>query len=175
MMKFDLKKSVEILSRTPRVLEVSLAGLSDEWIHANEGDNTWSPYDIVGHLIHGEKTDWIPRVQIILSDRADKTFETFDRKAQFEDSKGKSLRQLLDEFKSLRRKGIEILESKPLTVQDLLKTGVHPAFGNVSLAQLLSTWTAHDLGHLAQIARVMARQYKYEVGPWIEYLPVLTK
>lgn len=174
-MKFDQKKSVEILSRTPLVLEVWLDGLSEEWIRSNEGVNTWSPYDIVGHLVHGEKTDWIPRIQIILSDRTDKTFETFDREAQFEDNKNKTLRQLLDEFKLLRGQGIEILESKPLDARDLLKTGIHPAFGNVTLAQLLSTWTAHDLGHLAQIARVMARQYKYEVGPWIEYLPVLTR
>lgn len=174
-MKFDLKKTIEILSRTPGTLEVLLTGLSEEWIKNNEGENTWSPYDVIGHLIHGEKTDWLVRANIILSDASDKTFEPFDRFAQFEASKGKTIHQLLQEFKVEREKNIKELESKHITKNDLAKKGRHPALGEVSLEQLLSTWTAHDLGHIAQITRVMAKQYTEEVGPWKQYLPVLTR
>lgn len=174
-MQFDLPKSIEILSRTPSVLEALLNGISKEWILNNEGPETWSPFDVVGHLIHGEKTDWIPRMERILSDKSNKTFEPFDRFAQFEQSKGKSLAQLLHEFKDRRLQNIAILQSKNITSADLLKTGNHPAFGAVTLEQLLSTWVAHDLGHVAQISRVMAKQYKEAVGPWRQYLPVLDK
>lgn len=172
-MKFELAKSIEILERTPVVLETMLKGLSGEWIMQNEGPDTWSPFDIIGHLIHGEKTDWIPRMEIILSDKANKQFEPFDRFAQFQSSKGKSIGQLLDEFASLRSANIKKLKSKNLSESDLLKTGIHPAFGEVTLGQLLSTWVVHDLNHIAQVSRVMAKQYKDEVGPWIEYLRVL--
>ena len=174
-MNFKLKNCIEILSRTPAVLDSLLGGLSDEWIHNNEGEATWSPFDIVGHLIHGEKTDWIPRMEVILSDGPDKNFDPFDRFAQFEVSKGKNFRQLLDEFKALRKENIGILKSKNLDAQDLSKTGIHPEFGEVRLEQLLATWTAHDLSHLAQITRVMARQYTREVGPWKQYLPILSR
>lgn len=174
-MNFNLNNCIEILSRTPAVLDSLLGGLSDEWIHNNEGEATWSPFDIVGHLIHGDKTDWIPRMKVILSDGPDKKFDPFDRFAQFEASKGKNIRQLLDEFKALRKKNIEILKSKNLDAQDLSKTGIHPEFGEVRLEQLLATWTAHDLSHLAQITRVMARQYTREVGPWKQYLPILSR
>jgi hypothetical protein len=172
-MNFNLNKSTEILQRTPFVLETMLKNVSEEWIMQNEGKETWSPFDVVGHLIHGEKTDWIPRLELILSTRRIKKFEPFDRFAQFEQSKGKTMYQLLAEFKKLRKKNIWTLTSKNLTEADLKKMGVHPAFGNVTVKELLSTWVVHDLNHLAQIARVMAKQYKNETGPWEEYLPIL--
>jgi hypothetical protein len=172
-MTFTLEKSIEILERTPDVLNVMLQNLSTEWTANNEGGETWSAYDIVGHLIHGEKTDWMPRAGIILSSKADKTFEKFDRFSQFEDSKGKSLAELLVEFKILRKKNIELLRSKNLKQSDFRQKGIHPAFGEVTLSQLLSTWVVHDLNHIAQISRVIAKQYKTEVGPWVEYLGVL--
>lgn len=172
-MKFTVEKSFEILERTPGVLRSMLHGLSPEWAHQNEGGDTWSPYDIVGHLIHGEKTDWIPRMEIILSGKPERTFQPFDRFAQFEESKGKSLEQLLDEFENLRFQNLQLLTSKELRSTDLAEKGTHPALGEATLAQLLATWTVHDLNHIAQISRVMARQYKTEVGPWVEYLHIL--
>lgn len=172
-MKFTLAESLEILKKTPYVLESMLSGLPKNWIYANEGEETWSPFDIVGHLIHGEKTDWIPRMEIILSEDENKTFTPFDRFAQFKESKGKTLDQLLLEFKELRKRNLEILKSKDLTVHDFSKRGMHPALGETKLSQLLSTWVVHDLNHISQIARVMAKQYKEEVGPWVEYLRIL--
>ncbi len=172
-MNFSLSKSIEILERTPAVLIALLQNLSPDWTSNNEGGETWSTYDIIGHLIHGEKTDWIPRMEVILSDNPDKKFKPFDRFAQFEESKGKSLSQLLIEFKDLRKKNIEILRSKRITAKDLKRIGIHPAFGKTTLAQLLSTWTVHDLNHIAQISRVMAKHYKTDVGPWVEYLRIL--
>ncbi len=172
-MNFTLEKSIEILQRTPGVLSAMLQGISNEWTSNNEGGDTWSVYDIVGHLIYGEKTDWIPRAEIILSEEEDKTFEPYDRFAQFKESKGKSLQQLLEEFEKLRSKNIEQLLSKSLTTKDLEKTGIHPAFGEVTLTQLLATWAVHDLNHISQIARVMAKQYEAAVGPWREYLGIL--
>jgi hypothetical protein len=172
-MKFSINRAIEILERTPQVLEAMLSGLSDEWIANNEGPDTWSPYDIIGHFIHGEKTDWIPRMEIILSAKADKAFEPFDRFAQFRDSRGKTLQQLLQEFKTLRTRNVERLRSANITPNVLTQTGKHPAFGGVTLSQLLSTWVVHDLNHISQTARVMAKQYKDEVGPWTEYLGIL--
>lgn len=172
-MIFSLSQSIEILERTPHVLNALLQNVSTEWTANNEGEGTWSVYDIIGHLIHGEKTDWVPRMEIILSDKADKAFETFDRFAQFEESRGKSLHQLLEEFKKLRQENMEQLRLKNLADYDMSKAGVHPAFGEVTLAQLLSTWTVHDLNHIAQVCRVMAKQYQKEVGPWQAYLGVL--
>lgn len=172
-MKFNLSKSVEILERTPVLLETMLDELSEEWIKTNEGPETWSPFDVLGHLIHGEKTDWVPRMEIILSHQADQPFETFDRLAQFNESKGKTFQQLLVDFKNLRKQNVDSLKSKNLTAADLNKTGMHPELGKVTLAQLLATWTVHDLNHISQIARVMANQYKAEVGPWHEYLGIL--
>lgn len=172
-MNFSISKSIEILERTPDVLVAMLRNISSDWTSNNEGEETWSVYDIVGHLIHGEKTDWIPRIKIILSDTPSKTFEPFDRFAQFEESKGKTLIQLLDNFKNLRQKNIGQLRLKRLTDGDFEKTAIHPTFGEITLSQLLSTWTVHDLNHIAQISRVMAKQYKTEVGPWVEYLRIL--
>ena len=164
---------MEILERTPDVLIAMLQNISADWTSTNESEQSWNVFDIVGHLIHGEKTDWIPRMEIILSKNPDKTFELFDRFAQFDESKGKSLTQLLVEFKSLRISNIGHLRSRNLQREDFEKKGIHPAFGEVTLAQLLSTWTVHDLNHIAQISRVMAKQYKNEVGPWVEYLGIL--
>ncbi len=172
-MKFDLERSIEILERTPATLKNMLQGLSDGWTSVNEGGESWSVFDIIGHLVHGEKTDWITRTEVILSDDPEKKFEPFDRFAQFRDSKGKTLAMLLEEFTTLRKKNIEKLRSRNITAIDLEKKGVHPAFGAVSLEQLLSTWVVHDLNHIAQIARVMAKQYSAEVGPWVEYLKIL--
>ncbi len=172
-MSFDLNKSIEILERTPAVITDMLQGLSEEWIGQNEGPDTWSPYDIVGHLIHGEKTDWITRMNIILSDAPDKKFQPFDRFAQTRDSEGKTLLQLLDVFRSLREQNLQALRSCNLSSEDLAKQGIHPAFGPVSLSQLLATWVVHDLNHIAQIARVMAVQYSPAVGPWVAYLRIL--
>jgi hypothetical protein len=172
-MNFTLAKSIEILDRTPDVLIVLLQNISPDWTSISEEPGTWTVYDIVGHLIHGEKTDWIPRMEIILSAKPDKTFEPFDRFAQAKKSKGKSLADLLEEFKWLRKKNIDQLLSKKLTNENMEAKGIHPAFGEITLAQLISTWTVHDLNHIAQICRVMARQYKADVGPWVEYLKIL--
>ena len=170
---FSIKNSLEILERTPTVLHSLLHNLSPDWTTPNEGGESWSAFDIIGHLIHGEKTDWMPRGEIILSNNTDKRFVPFDRFAQFQNSKGKSLTRLLDEFRLLRTKNIELLRSKNIGDKHLEEKGIHPAFGEVTLAQLLATWAVHDLNHLAQIARVMAKQYKENVGPWIEYLRIL--
>ena len=175
MIQFQLDQAINILKRTPKVLSCLLNDLPEEWIHNNEGEDTWSPFDIIGHFIHGEKTDWIPRAQLILSDREDKAFAPFDRFAQFEASKGKSLFELLSEFSVLRERNIELLEAMQLNSMDLAREGVHPEFGKVTLEQLLATWVTHDLGHIAQITRVMAKQYKDEVGPWSAYIPILIK
>lgn len=172
-MKFNLTQAIEVLERTPLVLDTLLNGLFTEWITNNEGGDTWSPYDVVGHLIHGEKTDWSKRMEIILSEGSSKTFNSFNRFAQFEESKGKKITQLLDEFKVARQNNLSFLKSKNLTENDLTKIGIHPVFGQVTLEQLLATWVAHDLNHIAQISRVMAKQYQKEVGPWIEYLRIL--
>lgn len=172
-MNFSLAQSIEILERTPMILTAWLDGLSPEWTSANEGPDTWSAYDIVGHLIHGEKTDWITRAEIILSDQPDKTFKPFDRFAQFEDSKNKTLRQLLTSFDELRAKNIKKLQSLNISEQNLNRTGIHPAFGTVTLVQLLSTWAVHDLDHISQIARVLAKRYKEDTGPWVAYLKIL--
>ena len=172
-MKFSINQAIDILERTPKVIRSLLLNISDDWSSNNEGGETWSPYDVVGHLIYCEKADWILRAEIILSDNANKEWEPFDRFAHFEESKGKSLTQLIEEFEQRRNENLLRLKSKGLNEQDLQKTGIHPAFGMVTLSQLLSTWVVHDLNHIAQISRVMAKQYKEEVGPWVAYLKIL--
>ena len=172
MTSFDLQEATEVLERTPDVLESMLLGLSEEWIYGNEEGESWSPYDIVGHLVHGEKTDWIVRAELILEEES-KEFPPFDRFAQFEESGDKSLSQLLDEFRDLRSQSLKTLEQRGLTEEDLEKTGIHPDLGEVTLTQLIATWTAHDLSHIRQIARVMAKRYAEDVGPWRAYLPVM--
>ncbi len=172
-MTFDLENAIAILERTPKIVRAWLEGLPDDWLFVNEGDETWSAFDIVGHFIHGERTDWIPRARIILSDAEDKTFETFDRFAQFKDSQDKTVAELLDTFEALRQQNIAELGAFGLEADDYLKAGIHPELGPVNLGQLLATWVVHDLDHLAQIAQVMARQYRHSVGPWGEFLGIL--
>lgn len=172
-MKFDLNKSYQILERTPSVLRILMSDLNDDWIMNNEGPETFSPYDVIGHLIQGEKTDWRDRTTMILEHGPTKSFVPFDRFAQFEQSKGKSLQQLLDEFETLRKETLNWLRSLNLTETDFSKKGTHPELGEVTLKQLLSTWVIHDLTHIAQITRVMAKQYKEEIGPWIEYFRIM--
>lgn len=174
MLSFDLAKSYEILERTPIILDALLTNLSHEWTSNNEGDNTWSPYDIVGHLIHGEKTDWIPRIRMIL-DRKSQPFPPFDRFAQFNESNGKSLPALVKEFKILRELNLAEIKRMDITVDHLHLSGLHPELGTVTLQQLLATWTAHDLSHISQITRVMAKQYQEEVGPWIAYMGIFRR
>ena len=172
-MKFDLEKSYQILERTPSVLRILLSDLSDDWVQGNEGPETFSPYDVIGHLIQGEKTDWRDRATTILEYGTAESFVPFDRFAQFEESKGKSLQQLLEEFEDLRKDNLNWLRSLNLTETDFVKKGTHPELGEVTLKQLLSTWVAHDLTHIAQVTRVMAKQYKEEMGPWIGYFRIL--
>lgn len=172
-MLFSLTHAQEILSRTPATLKTLLRDLPEPWLNSNEGGDTWSPFDVLGHLIHGEKTDWIPRVKIILEHGESRPFDPFDRFAQFEASKGKTLADLLEAFASLRQQNLATLAHLQLTEEQLALTGTHPAFGKVTLAQLLATWVVHDLDHIGQIARVLAKQYTTEVGPWIEYLSIL--
>lgn len=174
-MEFKLQQAIEILERTPIVVETMLHGLSEDWINNNEGPQTWNAFDIVGHYIEGERTDWIPRMQIILSDRFDKSFEPFDRFAQFENSKGKTLDELLDEFKILRKQNLQTLQSTEINEEILNKTGIHPKFGSVTLRQLIASWVVHDLTHIHQLSRVMAKQYEEEVGPWKEFMGVLNR
>ena len=173
-MKFDLNKSYGILERTPTVLKTLLSDLHDDWIMNNEGPETFSPYDVIGHLIHGEKTDWATRAKIILEFGLLKPFTPWDRFAQHEESKGKSLLQLLDEFARVRKENLDWLKSLNLTETDLDKKGMHPKLGEVTLRNLLSTWVVHDLTHIAQITRVMAKQYKEEMGPWPEFFRILS-
>jgi hypothetical protein len=174
-MEFSVTKSIEILERTPETLRHLLDTISRDWTSTNEGEQTWSAYDVIGHLIHGDKTDWLTRTELILSNKVDKEFKPFDRFAQFENNKGKSLTQLLTEFKEIRIANIEKLRKLNISASDLNKTGIHPTFGKVTLSQLLSTWVVHDLDHISQISRVMAKQYKNEVGPWIEFLKILNQ
>jgi hypothetical protein len=172
-MKYSLQKSYEILERTPSVLQTLLSGLSEEWVTGNEGPETFSPYDVVGHLIHGEKTDWCDRATMILEHGVSKTFVPYDRFAQYRESEGKGLGQLLSEFETLREKNMKWFRSLNLSENDLDKKGIHPTFGEVTLRQLLATWVIHDLTHIAQITRVMAKQYKEEMGPWLEFFRIM--
>ncbi len=172
-MIYNLEQAIDILERTPNTLKTMLLGLSKDWVYSNEGEDTWSPFDIIGHLIHGEKTDWIRRSELILSHSENKMFDAFDRFAQFDNSKGKTLEVLLEEFAELRSENLETLKGFNVTTSKLDMTGLHPEFGVVTLRQQLATWVTHDLAHMAQIARVMAKQYKEEVGPWKAYIPIL--
>lgn len=170
---FSLAAAMPLLARTPAVLRAWFLDLPESWTRAHEGPETWSAFDIVGHLIHGERTDWIPRARIILSQSADRRFEPFDRFAQLRESEGKTLATLLDDFAELRAANLATLNGWDLTERQLALTGEHPAFGAVTLRQLLATWVAHDLNHIAQAARVMARQYGEAVGPWRAYLGIM--
>lgn len=172
-MEFQLTHALEILRQTPATLHSLLNGLSPEWIRATEGPETWSPYDVIGHLICGEETDWIPRLQVILNHGDSEPFQPFDRVAMFERYGQQPLTELLDLFAQRRAASLETLQSLNLTAEHLELRGLHPALGSVTLGQLLATWVAHDLSHLAQISRVLAHQYRDAVGPWREYLSIL--
>jgi uncharacterized damage-inducible protein DinB len=174
-MEFQLDHARDILRRTPATLTALLQDLPDEWLFSNEGPDTWSPFDVLGHLIHGEETDWIPRAKIILEHGEQRAFEPFDRFAMFEKSKGKSLRELLTTFERLRRESLRQLDRLNLTPELLATRGKHPELGVVTLAELLATWVVHDLGHIGQIVRVMSKQYGESAGPWRAYLPILTR
>jgi uncharacterized damage-inducible protein DinB len=174
-MDFVVTDGIAVLERTPDTLRAMLLDLPPVWTDATEGPETWSPYVIIGHLLHGERRDWIPRAQLILAQGAERRFTPFDRFAQFQESEGKSLADLLEEFASLRSTNLATLEAMRLTDAQLALTGEHPAFGTVTLRQLLATWVAHDLGHIAQVARVMAKQYGETIGPWREYLPIMDR
>ena len=173
-MNFDLDLSVDVLARTPSALQSLLGGLTEPWIRGNEGPETFSPFDVVGHLIDGEETDWIPRARIILARGQRPRFEPYDRFRHRARNVDRSLASLLDEFARLRADNLELLRSWQLTPADLDLPGDHPSLGAVTLRQLLAAWVVHDLGHIAQAVRVMAKQYYGEVGPWVPYLPVLT-
>jgi hypothetical protein len=174
-MEFELPRAIEILERTPGTFRSLLGGLPDAWTAPTEGPDTFSAFDNLGHLIHGEQADWIPRARIILAGGPDRRFQPFDRFAQFQESRGKTLGELLDRFEHLRRENLAELRGWRLTDAELALTGEHPELGPCTLRQLLSTWVVHDLGHLAQTARVMAKQYREAVGPWRAYLPVLDR
>jgi hypothetical protein len=173
-MNFDLARSTDVLRRSPATLHALLDGLDNAWVRGTEGPDTFSPFDVVGHLIDGEETDWIPRARIILARGPDLRFEPYDRFRHFARNAGRSLTSLLDEFARLRAANLELLSSWKLTTRELELPGEHPSLGHVTLRELLASWVVHDLGHLAQVARVMAKQYREQVGPWVPYLPVLT-
>jgi hypothetical protein len=172
-MEFNLVEAMAALTRTPAALKAMLSGLPRNWTENNEGPETWSPYDVIGHLIHGERVDWISRAKIILEHGEARPFDPFDRFAQFEESKGKKLEDLLDEFAALRERNLATLREMNIGAGDLEKTGQHPALGRVTLKELLATWVTHDLDHVAQVARTMAKQYTSEVGPWQAYISIL--
>jgi hypothetical protein len=168
-----LEESLGVLTRTPQALDALLRDLPDAWTETTEGPGTWSPYVVIGHLVHGERADWMPRLTIILEHGPTRTFDPFNREAQFRESQGKSLAMLLDEFSALRRDNLARLRALNLQPAQLELQGTHPALGAVTVRQLLATWTAHDLAHILQVSRVMAKRYKQEVGPWAEYLSVM--
>ena len=172
-MPHQLGNTISLLARTPAVLDALLRDLPDTWTLRNEGDHTWSAFDIVGHLIHGERTDWMPRVRTLLQFGESRPFESFDRLGHMRNSVGRSLAELLDDFSRLRSESLSELRALNLQDSDLERRGRHPVFGAVTLSQLLATWADHDLTHLHQISRVMAHQYREAVGPWIRYLGVL--
>lgn len=174
-MELEMNRAVEVLERTPGTLRSLLGGVSDAWVLPNEGPDTFSPHDVVGHLIHGEKTDWIPRVRLILEHGASKPFEPFDRFGFRAYATGVPIDALLDDFERLRAENLETLRGFKLGPGQLAREGAHPFLGSVTLGQLIASWVVHDLGHLAQAARVMAKQYREEVGPWTQFLAILSK
>ena len=172
-MDHDLQDTIALLTRTPAALNTFLRGLPEAWTSRNEGQNTWSVFDVIGHLIHGERTDWMVRAKIILQFGETRPFDRFDRFAQMQESQGKSLPQLLDEFARLRAENLAELRTLNLGRKDLERRGTHPVLGTVTLSELLATWAAHDLTHLHQISRIMAYQYREVVGPWTKFLGVM--
>ncbi len=174
-MPFDLDEAKAQLTRTPALLRAWFLGLQEAWLMADEGPETFSARDVLAHLIHGERVDWIPRARLILGHGEARPFEPFDRRGFLDEAKRWTLEALLDEFERLRRANLEAVDAMRLSAADLRRTGLHPGLGRVTLEQLLATWVVHDLNHIAQIARVMAKRYKAGVGPWVDYLPLLTR
>ena len=174
-MPFDLEEAKAQLARTPAVLRAWFTGLQEPWLAANEGAETFSARDVLAHLIYGERVDWLPRARLILDHGEARPFEPFDRRGFLDEAKGWTLDALLDEFARLRRANLDALDAMNLSPADLRRTGMHPGLGRVTLEQLLASWVVHDLDHVSQIARVMARRCKDEVGPWVDYLPLLTR
>lgn len=172
-MQFSLSTSIEVLERTPNVLSAMLSGISTDWISNNEGENTWNALEVVAHLIICEKTDWLVRTKVFLSDDGDKTFSPLDMNAHFELSKKHSMSELLEQFSQIRQANIQEINRLRLTESDYSTTAIHPKLGTVQLQELLAAWVVHDLGHIGQISRLMAKQYKEAVGPWIAYLRIL--
>lgn len=172
-MKFELAKAAEILKQTPFTLQQMLEGLSDDWTVSSGDRKSWGVYDVIGHLIHGEETDWIPRAEIILKQGENRTFESFDRVAQFDGSNNKSLNDLITEFSHLRNTNLETLARWELTPEQFELKGMHPELGEVNLGQLIATWVVHDLNHILQVSKILAKKYDAEVGPWKEYLSIL--
>lgn len=174
-MQYQLDQAIDILRRTPPILREMLQGLDDAWIMSNYGPDTFSPYDVLGHLVHGEKADWLGRAKIILEHGETRPFDQFDRYAMYEESKGKSINDLLDEFQERREANLKELEALGLTEEQYALTGTHPNFGRVNLGQLLATWVVHDLHHTAQICKAMSYQYKDAIGPWLEYIALVPR
>ena len=174
-MQLNITDATRILTNTPSTLRCQLANLDERWVTANYGPDTFSPFDVIGHLIHGEQHDWITRLKTILDHGTNKPFDPFDRYAMYEESTGKSIQNLLDEFEDARRTNLKTLDSLNLTDDDLAKQGTHPALGTVTAAQLIATWAVHDLNHIHQIAKCMARQYRDQIGPWREYITFIDR
>ena len=172
---FELREAFEILGRTPAVLDGLLRGTSPSWHEIQEDSDTWTAFDVVGHLIHAEETDWVPRARIILEHGEARPFDPFDRAAQLERSVGRTLDELIDRFAEVRRANLELVRQWELTETQLAIRGCHPSLGTVTLRQLLATWAVHDLNHVGQIVRVMSRRYEAEVGPWVPYLGILRR
>jgi hypothetical protein len=172
-MEFSIDQMIPVLARTPATLDALLRDLPEEWTHANEGPSTWSAFDVVGHLIHGEQTDWLVRTRLILEHGESHPFDKFDREAQFRDSAGKTMPQLLDDFAGLRAENLAALRALDIKPEQLALRGRHPALGTVTLSELLATWPVHDMTHVHQISRILAYQYRGFVGPWEQYLGVL--
>jgi DinB superfamily len=172
-MDHDLNHTLAVLSRTPAALDALLRGLPDAWTLHNEGQDSWNAFDVVGHLIHGERTDWIPRARMILESGESKSFEPFDRSGHVRESKGKRLDELLDEFAHLRAANLDAIRQLKLGPKDLARRGKHPSLGSVTLSELLAAWVVHDQTHFHQLSRIIAHQYRAAVGPWSKYMGVL--
>jgi len=173
MATFELDSALALLRRTPAILDAWLRDLPEEWVRADEGAETWSAFDVIGHLVHGERTDWMARLRIVLEHGEARPFDPFDRFAQRAESRGRTTAELLDELARLRAENVASLAALALRPSDLERTGTHPELGQVTVRELLATWVAHDLAHLGQIARVMAKRYAADVGPWRAYLSIL--
>lgn len=174
-MRFQLVRAIEVLTRTPVALKSMLADMSESWVYSNYGEKTFSPFDVVGHLIHGEQTDWLPRARIILEYGEDRPFDAFDRYAMYDASQGRTIGELLDTFESLRRRNVTDLQALGLTESQLTMRGTHPRLGSVTMKELLAMWVVHDLNHIGQIAKAMAHQYREEIGPWLPHTSILNR